>query len=41
VRNLTDHRSQDTSPAWAPDGKRLAFVSTRAGGSDVFVIDVK
>jgi hypothetical protein len=25
---------------WSPDGKRIAFVSTRDGGHDVYVIDV-
>jgi TolB protein len=39
--NLTDNKAQDTSPAWHPSGKKLAFVSTRAGGSDIFVLDVK
>ena len=28
---------QNVSPVWSPDGTRLAFVSTRAGNSDVFV----
>jgi len=29
---LTDQRAVDTSPAWSPDGGRLAFVSDRVGG---------
>ena len=37
----TVQSAQDTSTAWHPQGKKLAFVSTRAGGSDVFVLDVK
>ena len=41
LRNLTAHPAQDTSPAWSPDGKKLAFVSTRDGGSDVYVVEVK
>ena len=40
LRNLTNHPAQDTSPAWSPDGKKLAFVSTRDGGSDVYVVEV-
>jgi TolB protein len=39
--NLTDDAAQDTSPAWSADGKKLAFASTRHGGSDIYVIDVK
>jgi len=27
-------------PSWSPDGARVAFVSTEAGNSDVFVLDV-
>jgi TolB protein len=41
LANLTANKAQDTSPAWHPDGKKLAFVSTRDGGSDIYVIDVK
>jgi TolB protein len=40
-KNLTNHDSQNTSPAWSPDGKKLAFVSSRDGGSYVYVMDVK
>jgi TolB protein len=39
--NLTSHKARDTSPAWSPDGRKLAFVSARDGGSDIYVIDVK
>ena len=39
--NLTGRDAQDTSPAWSPDGKTLSFVSTRDGGSDVYVIPSK
>jgi len=30
----------DTSPRWSPDGKRLAFLSTREDGSQVWVVDM-
>lgn len=31
--------SQDQSPAWSPDGQRLAFHSNRAGNHDIYVMD--
>ena len=30
----------DSSPRWSPDGKRLAFLSTRGGASQVWVADI-
>jgi TolB protein len=39
--NLTANAAQNTSPAWNPDGKKLAFVSTRHGGSDIYTIELK
>ena len=35
------HPAQDTSPAWSPDGKKLAFISDRSGASEVYVLPVK
>ncbi|RPJ69932.1 MAG: S9 family peptidase, partial [Acidobacteria bacterium] len=32
-------RSEDT-PRWSPDGKRLAFVSTRDGGSQIWLLEM-
>jgi dipeptidyl aminopeptidase/acylaminoacyl peptidase len=41
-RRLTDGRSRNTSPEWSPDGRRIAFTSTRRNGrsNDVWVLDL-
>ena len=41
VRNVSRHGGADHSPAWSPDGTRLAFVSDReeGGNADVYVMD--
>jgi Tol biopolymer transport system component len=39
-RKLTTSTADDYSPAWSPDGKKIAFVSERRGNPDIFVIDV-
>jgi dipeptidyl aminopeptidase/acylaminoacyl peptidase len=33
ARRLTTNKASDTSPAWSPDGRRLAFLSKRDGDS--------
>lgn len=33
VFNLTEHPARDWHPSWAPDGRRIAFASTRASAS--------
>lgn len=35
---LTEGTSEDTMPAWSPDGQQLAFVSNRSGNRDVWVM---
>ena len=40
-RNVTQHPGQDNFAAWSPDGRRLAFISNRAGGYNIYVVDIK
>ena len=40
LRNVTNHPGRDTSVSWSPDGKRLAFVSDRAGKADIHVLEL-
>jgi TolB protein len=39
MRQLTFGSDEDDSPAWSPDGKKMAFVSIRAGVSQIFVMN--
>jgi len=40
VRRLTDHWGIDVSPAWAPDGRRFAFCSSRSGSPQIYTMAV-
>jgi TolB protein len=39
-RNLTRHPASDNYATWSPDGRRLAFISNRGGGYNIYVMDV-
>ena len=38
-RRLTRHKGGDLTPAWSPDGRLIAFTSTRGGGFDIYVMN--
>ena len=38
-RRLTNHSSIDTSPAWSPTGRQIAFVSDRSGTPQLWMMD--
>jgi Tol biopolymer transport system component len=37
---LVSHPATETKPLYSPDGKRLAFVSTRTGNGDIYVLTI-
>jgi len=38
ARLLVSHPANESRPLYSPDGKRLAFISTRTGGGDVYML---
>jgi Tol biopolymer transport system component len=36
---FTFHASRNATPVWSPDGRRIAFASTRTGSSNLYVKD--
>jgi TolB protein len=39
-RRLTTARGIDTQPAWAPNGRQIAFTSTRSGSPQIYLMDL-
>jgi dipeptidyl aminopeptidase/acylaminoacyl peptidase len=39
-KQISEGKKQDSSPAWSPDGKSIAFLSSREGAPQVYVYDV-
>ena len=38
-RNLTNHPDFEADPTFSPDGKQIAFVSTRDGNAEIYLVD--
>ena len=39
--NLTRNPAHDSSPAWSPDGRHIAFTSYRDGNSEIYVVNAE
>ena len=39
ITQLTNHPELDNSPAWSPDGRRIAFHSNRDGYFEIYVMN--
>lgn len=40
ARQLTQSEKRDNNPRWSPDGKNIAFISSRDGAPQIWVIDL-
>ncbi|MBZ5534875.1 MAG: S9 family peptidase [Acidobacteriia bacterium] len=40
ARQLTTSEKRDDTPRWSPDGKQLAFISTRGGDPQIYLLDI-
>jgi dipeptidyl aminopeptidase/acylaminoacyl peptidase len=40
-RSIASSSASDSRPRWSPDGRRLAFLSTRGGSTQVWVVPVR
>jgi len=38
LKQLTSHTASSSSPAWSPDGKKLAFLSARTGTMQIWIL---
>ena len=39
ISRLTNHSADDGTPSWSPDGRRIAFTSSRDGNNEIYVVD--
>jgi Tol biopolymer transport system component len=39
ITKLTEVNALDQMPAWSPDGKKIAFMSTRDGNPEIYVMN--
>jgi TolB protein len=39
LQNLTQGQGDNVSPSWSPDGSKIAFVSNRSGGPQIYVMN--
>jgi tricorn protease-like protein len=40
VRRITSEAAQEGFATWSPDGKMIAFTSTRSGSFDIWIMEV-
>ncbi|HVE55762.1 MAG TPA: S41 family peptidase [Pyrinomonadaceae bacterium] len=38
---LVSHPATESKPLFSPDGRRLAFISTRTGGGDIYILNLE